>query len=229
VMEQSPREGTQVSKGSTVTITVSTGPRQVEVPSLVGGTYEEAVDALTQLGLEPQRVEVFSQRPVGQVTGQDPEAGQIVDEGSQVEVRVSKGVRQIAVPDVLGQSESSATAELQGAGFEVSVTQASSDTVSEGLVSAQSPSAGTETAKGSTVTITISTGPELTTTPDVIGEEVSTARAMIRDAGLRPSTVFEDVTDPSEDGIVLDQDPSGGTEVEPGSTVTILVGRFVSE
>jgi eukaryotic-like serine/threonine-protein kinase len=229
VMEQSPREGTQVSKGSTVTITVSTGPRQVEVPSLVGGTYEEAVDALTQLGLEPQRVEVFSQRPVGQVTGQDPEPGQIVDEGSQVEVRVSKGVRQIAVPDVLGQSESSATAELQGAGFEVSVTQASSDTVSEGLVSAQSPGAGTETAKGSTVTITISTGPELTTTPDVIGEEVSTARAMIRDAGLRPSTVFEDVTDPSEDGIVLDQDPSGGTEVEPGSTVTILVGRFVSE
>jgi beta-lactam-binding protein with PASTA domain/tRNA A-37 threonylcarbamoyl transferase component Bud32 len=229
VMEQSPREGTQVSKGSTVTITVSTGPRQVEVPSLVGGTYEEAVDALTRLGLEPQRVEVFSQRPVGQVTGQDPEAGQIVDEGSQVEVRVSKGVRQIAVPDVLGQSESSATAELQGAGFEVSVTQASSDTVSEGLVSAQSPSAGTETAKGSTVTITISTGPELTTTPDVIGEEVSTARAMIRDAGLRPSTVFEDVTDPSQDGIVLDQDPPGGTEVEPGSTVTILVGRFVSE
>jgi eukaryotic-like serine/threonine-protein kinase len=227
VIEQSPREGTQVSKGSTVTITVSTGPRQVEVPSLVGGTYEEAVDALNELGLEPQRVEVFSQKPVGQVTGQDPEAGEIVDEGSQVEVRVSKGVRQIAVPDVLGQSESSATGELQAAGFEVSVTEAPSDTVSEGLVSAQSPSAGTEAAKGSTVTITISTGPELTTVPDVIGEDTATARAMIRDAGLRPSTVFQEVTDPSQDGIVVDQDPPGGTEVEPGSTVTILVGRFV--
>jgi eukaryotic-like serine/threonine-protein kinase len=227
VIEQSPREGTQVSKGSTVTITVSTGPRQVEVPSLVGGTYEEAVDALNELALEPQRVEVFSQKPVGQVTGQDPEAGEIVDEGSQVEVRVSKGVRQIAVPDVLGQSESSATGELQAAGFEVSVTEAPSDTVSEGLVSAQSPSAGTEAAKGSTVTITISTGPELTTVPDVIGEDTATARAMIRDAGLRPSTVFQEVTDPSQDGIVVDQDPSGGTEVEPGSTVTILVGRFV--
>jgi serine/threonine-protein kinase len=227
VIEQSPREGTQVSKGSTVTITVSTGPRQVEVPSLVGGTYEEAVDALNELGLEPRRVEVFSQKPVGQVTGQDPQAGEIVDEGTQVEVRVSKGVRQVGVPDVLGQSESSATAELEAAGFEVSVTEASSDTVSEGLVSAQSPSAGTEVAKGSTVTITISTGPELTTVPDVIGEDVATARAMIRDAGLRPSTVFQDVEDPAEDGIVLDQDPSGGTEVEPGSTVTILVGRFV--
>jgi beta-lactam-binding protein with PASTA domain/tRNA A-37 threonylcarbamoyl transferase component Bud32 len=227
VIEQSPREGTQVSKGSTVTITVSTGPRQVEVPSLVGGTYEEAVDALTELGLEPRRVEVFSQKPVGQVTGQDPAAGEIVDEGSRVEVRVSKGVRQVAVPDVLGQSESSATAELQAAGFEVSVTEASSDTVSEGLVSAQSPSAGTAVAKGSTVTITISTGPELTAVPDVIGEDVATARAMIRDAGLRPSTQFQDVDDPAQDGIVLDQDPSGNEQASPGSTVIILVGRFV--
>jgi beta-lactam-binding protein with PASTA domain len=227
VIEQSPREGTQVSKGSTVTITVSTGPRQVEVPSLVGGTYEEAVDALTELGLEPRRVEVFSQKPVGQVTGQDPAAGEIVDEGSRVEVRVSKGVRQVAVPDVLGQSESSATAELQAAGFEVSATEASSDTVSEGLVSAQSPSAGTAVAKGSTVTITISTGPELTAVPDVIGEDVATARAMIRDAGLRPSTQFQDVDDPAQDGIVLDQDPSGNEQASPGSSVIILVGRFV--
>ncbi|HET9671931.1 MAG TPA: Stk1 family PASTA domain-containing Ser/Thr kinase, partial [Actinomycetota bacterium] len=190
VMEQTPREGTQVQKGSTVTITVSTGPRQVEVPRLVGLTYEDAVDALNELGLEPQRVEVFSQKPVGQVTGQDPPAEQIVDEGSQVEVRVSKGVRQVTVPDVLGQSESSATAELEAAGFEVSTTEAPSDSVPEGLVSEQSPSAGSEAAKGSTVTITISTGPEQTTTPDVIGEDTATARAMIRDAGLRPSTQF---------------------------------------
>jgi eukaryotic-like serine/threonine-protein kinase len=227
VIEQSPREGTQVSKGSTVTITVSTGPRQVEVPRLVGSTYEEAVDALTELGLEPQRVEVFSQKPIGEVTGQDPPAGEIVDEGSQVEVRVSKGVRQVGVPDVLGQSESSATAELEAAGFEVSTTEAPSDSVPEGLVSAQSPSAGTEVAKGSTVTITISTGPELVDVPDVIGEDVATARAMIRDAGLRPSTVFQDVDDPAQDGEVLDQDPSGTSQASPGSTVTILVGRFV--
>ncbi len=227
VLEQSPREGTQVSRGSTVTLTVGSGPRQVEVPRLVGSTYEEAVDALTELGLEPRRVEVFSQKPVGQVTGQDPPAGEIVDEGSQVEVRVSQGVRQVAVPDVLGQSESSATDELEAAEFVVSVTEASSDSVPEGLVSAQSPSAGTEVPRRSTVTITISTGPELVQVPDVIGEDIVTARALIRDAGLRPATVFEDVDDPAQDGIVLDQDPGGTSQASPGSTVTILVGRFV--
>jgi serine/threonine-protein kinase len=227
VLEQSPREGTQVSKGSTVTITVGTGPQQVEVPRLVGLSYEDAVDSLNELGLEPQRVEVFSGKPVGQVTGQDPSAGDVVDEGSQVEVRVSRGVKQVTVPDVLDQSESSATGELEAAGLQVSVTEAPSDTVPEGFVSSQSPSPGTEVDEGATVEITISTGPELVQAPDVIGQLHSVARAMIRDANLRPTTVFQDVTDPSEDNIVLDQDPAGGTEVEARSFVTIVVGRFV--
>jgi serine/threonine-protein kinase len=227
VIEQSPKEGTQVSKGSTVTITVSTGPRQVKVPRLVGSTYEDALDALNELGLKAKRVEVFSQKPVGQVTGQSPKADTLVDEGTEVEVRVSKGVKQVAVPDVLSQSESSARAELQEAGFEVSVTEAPSDTVPEGLVSDQSPDPGVQAAKGSTVTITISTGPDLVSVPDVVGELVGDARATLRGAGFRVTTVFEDVADSAQDDVVLEQNPAGGSMASPGSTVTIVVGRFV--
>ena len=226
VIEQSPKEGTQVSKGSTVTITVSSGPKQVEVPSLVGLDYEDAVDALNELGLKASRLEVFSQKPVGQVTGQDPKTGVIVDEGSEVEVRVSKGVQSIAVPDVLGQTESSARAELEAAGFEVSVTEAPDDDTPQGLVAAQSPSAGTEAPRKSTVQITISTGPELTTVPDVIGLDASDARAQLQDAGFRTRTIFTDVTDPAEDGVVQDQNPAGDSQARPNSTVTILVGRL---
>ena len=182
-----------------MTITVSSGPRQVEVPGLVGLTYDEAVDALDEVGLEAQRVEVFSQRPPGEVVNQNPKEGQRVDEGTEVEVRVSQGVRQVQVPDVLGQSESSARDELETAGFAVSVTQAPSDTTPEDLVSAQSPSPGAEADE----------------------------RALIQNAGLRQSVVFEDVTDPLQDGIVLDQDPGGGSQAPSGSTVTIAVGRFV--
>ena len=226
VIEQSPKEGTQVSKGSTVTITVSSGPKQVEVPSLVGLDYEDAVDALNELGLKASRLEVFSQKPVGQVTGQDPKTGVIVDEGSEVEVRVSKGVQSIAVPDVLGQTESSARAELEAAGFEVSVAEAPDDDTPQGLVAAQSPSAGTEAPRKSTVQITISTGPELTTVPDVIGLDASDARAQLQDAGFRTRTIFTDVTDPAEDGVVQDQNPAGDSQARPNSTVTILVGRL---
>ena len=73
------------------------------VPGLVGLTYDEAVDALNDVGLDAQRVEVFSQRPPGEVVNQNPKEGQRVDEGTEVEVRVSQGVRQVQVPDVLGQ------------------------------------------------------------------------------------------------------------------------------
>jgi serine/threonine protein kinase/beta-lactam-binding protein with PASTA domain len=226
VIEQNPREGTQVSPGTTVTITVSSGPRQVEVPRVIGMSYGDAVDALNELGLEPRRVEVFSERPVDQVTAQVPKAGEVVDEGTEVEVRVSKGLKEVGVPDVLGQSESSARAELEAAGFQVSVTEAPSDDTPEGLVSAQSPSAGSQAADGSTVQITISTGPELVTVPDVVGEPISVARQMIRDAGLQRSVVYQDVTDPALRNVVLDQDPAGGTQASSGSTVTITVGRL---
>jgi serine/threonine-protein kinase len=210
-----------------VTITVSTGPRQVEVPRLAGLTYDEAVDVLDELGLDARRAEVFSQKPVGQVTGQDPKAGEIVDEGTEIEVRVSKGVREIEVPSVIGQSESSATTELEDADFVVTVTEAPSDDVPEGLVSAQSPSAGSQAPRGSTVQITISTGPQLVNVPDVVGAPVDDARAILQDDGFQPRTVFQDVTDPLQDGIVLDQDPGGGSQASPGSRVTIVVGRLL--
>jgi len=226
VMEQSPKEGTQVSKGSTVTLTVSSGPREVEVPRLVGLTYEDAVDALNEVNLEPRRVNVFSQKPVGQVTAQTPKAGETAIEGSEVEVRVSKGVQEVAVPSVLGLSESNARTTLEAAGFEVTSTEAPDDDTAAGLVAAQSPEGGAKAAKGSTVAITISTGPELTTVPDVVGQLVADARSMLQDAGFRPRTINQDVDDPSQDGVVLSQNPTGNAQARPGSTVTIVVGRF---
>ena len=226
VIEQNPKEGTSVARDSTVTITVSTGPREVEVPDLVGLTYDEAVDALNEVNLEPRRVEVFSQRPPGQVVNQDPRAGERVDEGTAVEVRVSKGVRQVDVPNVLGESESDARAILEDAGFEVAVTEAPSESTPEGFVSSQSPSGGTEAPQGSTVSITVSTGPELVTVPDVLGQSLSSARAEIRDAGLRPSTICEEVTDPGQVNTIIAQDPGGGSQASGGSTVTIVVGRL---
>jgi serine/threonine-protein kinase len=150
-----------------------------------------------------------------------------VDEGSEVEVRVSQGPEEVEVPDVLGQSEQSAIDELETAGFEVSSSEAPSNDTPAGLVSAQNPGPGELAAKGSTVQITISTGPELATVPDVVGETAGDARAMLQDAGFRPRTIFQDVTDPLQEGVVLDQDPSGNSQARPGTTVTIVVGRLV--
>jgi serine/threonine-protein kinase len=225
VIEQSPPAGSRIAKGDTVTIVVSTGPREVEVPALAGRTYEEAVDILEELGLEPERVDVFSQRPPGIVASLDPRAGTLVDEGSVVTVRVSKGTQLIPVPDVLEQSEDSARAELEAAGFQVEVVQAPSSSTPAGLVSAQSPDPGVEAARGSTVQITISTGPEQVRVPAVEGMSEGDAQDALDAEGLVAEVECVVVVDPGQVGIVQDTDPEANTLVEVGSTVIVKVGQ----
>ena len=225
VIEQRPPAGSRIAKGDTVTIVVSTGPREVEVPALAGRTYEEAVDVLEELGLEPQRVDVFSQRPVGQVASLDPRAGTLVDEGSVVTVRVSKGTQAIPVPDVLEQSEDSARAELEAAEFQVEVVEAPSSSTPAGLVAAQSPDPGVEAARGSTVQITISTGPEQVRVPAVEGLSEQDAQDALEEEGFVVDVECVVVVDPGQVGFVQDTDPEANTLVEAGSTVTIKVGQ----
>jgi|RhiMetdeSRZDD1v2_1073273.scaffolds.fasta_scaffold46874_5 eukaryotic-like serine/threonine-protein kinase len=226
VIEQTPPAGSRIAKGDTVTIVVSTGPNEVEVPALAGKTYGEAVDILEELGLEPRRVDVFSaNRPVGIVASLDPKAGTIVDEGSVVTVRVSKGAETVAVPDVLQQSEDSARSELTAAGFEVQVVEAPSSDTPEGLVSAQNPDPGVEAARGSTVQITISTGPEQVPVPDVVGLSEQDATDALEEEGFNVESACVVVVDPGQVGFVQDTDPDPNTPVESGSTVTIKVGQ----
>ncbi len=230
VIEQSPQEGTRIARGDPVTIVVSTGPRMVEVPRVVGMTFEEAVEVLEDAGLDVRRQDVFSnRRDPGVVASQEPRPGTEVEEGTEVLVRVSQGAEQIAVPDVLDQSEESARQELQQAGFEVEAVQAPDDDTPAGLVSAQSPDPGIMADRGSTVQITISTGPEQVPVPNVVGDDEATARAALEGEGFGVRVRRVPVVDPGQDGIVQDQDPDGGTEADPGSQVTIFVGEAPAE
>jgi serine/threonine-protein kinase len=226
VISQSPDEGSRIAQGETVKIVVSTGPRLVQVPRVVGLPFEEAIEVLEDAGLDWRRVNTFSPREEGIVASQEPKADEEVEEGTEVVIRVSQGTEQVAVPDVLDQTEESARQELQQEGFEVEVVEAPDNDTPEGLVSAQSPDPGIQAERGSTVQITISTGPDIATVPDVTGMEAADARAALEDAGFRPRGVARDTSDPDEEGIVLEQDPPGTTEAERGSTVTIYVGRL---
>jgi eukaryotic-like serine/threonine-protein kinase len=225
VIEQQPPAGSRIAKGDTVTIVVSTGPNEVEIPALAGRTYGEAAAALEDLGLVPRRVDVFSQRPVGVVASLDPKAGTLVDEGSEVTVRVSKGSQLIPVPDVLDQSEDSARAELEAAEFEVQVVEAPSSSTPAGLVSAQNPDPGVEAARGSTVQITISTGPEMIRVPATVGMTEADAQDALEAEGFAVEVECVVVVDPGQVGIVQDTDPNANALVESGSTVTIKVGQ----
>jgi serine/threonine-protein kinase len=220
VIDQSPDAGTQVAKDSTVTIKVSTGPKQVEVPKLVGKTYEQAVDLLNAVNLEARRRNVFSERPQGRVAAQDPKAGETVDEGTEVVVSVSQGPEQVAVPDVIGLSQADATAQLEAVDFVVSVVEQPSSSAAAGVVFQQSPAAGADADKGETVTITVSTGPSQVNVPNVLAQTEAAATNTLESQGF---TVRVRTTS-GDDGIVQSQDPAAGTQVDEGSRVTIFVG-----
>jgi serine/threonine-protein kinase len=229
VFNQEPQAGVRLARDEIVTIFVSTGIPKADVPRLAGLTFEEAQQQLADANLEAERRNVFSQQEPGIVVSQDPKPGARVDEGTTIIVRVSKGEATVAVPDVLSQSQQSATDELTAAGFEPAVVVVESD-APEGLVVAQSPDPGTQAAKGSTVTISVSQGPQIVTVavPDVTGFDRDSAQTEIADSGLAPSVQEQETTDPAQDGLVLGQDPAGGTEVEQGTAVTIVVGVLVT-
>ena len=92
---------------------------------------------------------------------------------------------------------------------------------------AQDPNPGVEAPKGSTVTITISEGPETTSVPSVIGQARDAAEQARVDAGFDVDVREQETTDPASEDRVLDQRPRGGGQAAPGSTVTIVVGRLV--
>jgi eukaryotic-like serine/threonine-protein kinase len=227
VYDQNPEGGKRISRETdVVTLFVSTGPPTTEVPDVRGRSRDDAVAELTAAKLKPKVVEVNSDKPQNTVIAQDPKPGDVVEEGSTVRINVSAGPKPIGVPSVLGQAYESAAAQLQGAGFAVARRDADSNQPG-GTVIDQSPAGGETAAKGATITLTVSKGPTTAAVPDVTSLDRDTAVATLRDSDFRASVTQEDTADPSLDGVVLSQDPAGGSQAEPGSTVTIVVGRYV--
>ena len=169
VFEQSPVEGTSLARGGIVTILVSTGKKTVDVPDVVGKQLTDAVATLTRAGLNAKSVGVPSDKPSGTVTAQDPRAGTSLVEGASVRINYSTGPKQVAVPPVVGLDYSTALQQLQAAGFAVGRTDVESDQPA-GIVVSQVPSGSSTAAKGSTVNLSVSNGPQTTPLPDVTGQ-----------------------------------------------------------
>ena len=226
VIDQNPDGGTRIEKGSTVRILVSVGPEQVEVPEVVGKPLDEATQTLANAGFRWTTKRVFSpDAPEGEVTKQNPKPGEQAEKGATIALTVSKGQELAAVPDVLQQTRQSAESELRSAGFVAEAVLVDSDSP-QGLVVAQDPDPGTERPKGDTVQISVSNGPQTATVPDVLDQDQASAESELQAAGFKVRVVKQDTADPTQDGVVMDQSPAPGLEAQPGSRVTIVVGRF---
>jgi serine/threonine-protein kinase len=226
VFDQSPEGGVRVDKAGVVDIRVSLGPPKVEVPDVMGKSNNDAIAAITDAKLKFKVLQVFSKEDAGTVVAQDPRGGRIVNQGSIVHINVSKGLQPLQVPDVRGQLFDNAAGQLQGAGFAVARQNVDSSQPKDTVID-QDPRGGSSLSRGGTVTLFVSKGPKQATIPDVTSQDEPSARQVLEQSGFSVDVQQQDVTDPNQDGIVLSQDPPGGTKAKPGTTVTIVVGHLI--
>src|SRR6202042_1735075 len=164
---------------------------------------------------------------VGQATGTDPRAGQTVAAGTEVTLFISSGKPEKAIPNVVGQDQATASAELTAAGFQVGPTMETSTTATPGSVISQSPSPNTDAVAGSTVSIVVAKAPPSVVVPPVVGDSTSAAKSALTGAGFTVTRETQNVSNQSQNGVVISQSPRGGAKAKQGSAVTIVVGKFV--
>jgi serine/threonine protein kinase len=209
---------------------LATRDSKTEVPNVTGKQVEFAIAQLERKGFEVEEHTVQRRSPKGTVLEQDPLPGKANEDCAflslfcskpKVELTVSAGPGSGEVPNTNGLTAAAAAKKLEAAGFEVAQQRVNSNSVEEGLVVFSEPRGGDTTTNGSTVTIFISQGPKLANVPVLVGVQREVAVQRLSARGLTPSVSEEE--SPTPQGQVIRQSPSAGTQVEPGSTVALVV------
>lgn len=221
VMRQDPVAGTRLAEGRTVTLVVSAGPPPVPVPTnLAGMTVEQASSALVAAGLKVgPLVDAFDENVAkGLVISVADGVTPAMPKGSPVGLVVSAGPKPRTIPDgLVGKPVADVTAQLESLGLKVTRVDDWSDTVAENSVIATNPAAGQSIARGGTVTVTVSKGRAVRIPATLVGQSCNTAASTLQGLGLVVRI------DPFG-AVVRTVTPAAGTQVRPGSTVTLSCG-----
>lgn len=228
VIATQPLGGSRIDEGSTVTLQVSTGPSQVQVPRLAGLTQAEAEQKLNSIGLQlnPNVArKASSTAETDKVISQEPSAGVRVDIDQPIVITIGSGPEQVRVPTVVGQDIGVAQPNLvDSAGFKVEIQEVKS-TAPKGQVLSTNPAGGSTAEKGSTITVQVSAGDRITV-PDLSGLTPTQAQEQLRALGwtgqLSQTTVI--TLDGSASGKVVGQSPAAGSSVTMTSNVVLQVG-----
>jgi len=230
VISQDPTAGTKLHKGDTVRLRLSSGAGPVTVPDVTGQPFDSANVQLVGKGLRVNKQTSASENVQANVViSMDHPPGSQVQKGSTVTLVVSAGPAPVNVPNVAGDDSATAAGTLSNAGFKVRVVTQPNATVPSGQAIRTDPAANTPAQKGSTITLFVSSGPQNTTVPDVTSAKTtqSQAESILGGAGFKVQVVTVPST-PSNNGIVLAQNPNANTQAPQGSTVTITVGQSSS-
>ncbi|MDX2932465.1 Stk1 family PASTA domain-containing Ser/Thr kinase [Streptomyces ipomoeae] len=223
VCSQDPKADTEVKKGDTISLVISTGAPKVAVPDVQGLQFDEAEAQLKEKGFEVEKKTEESDRTAGIVIGQDPSSGKL-EKGSTVTLTVATEAATVTVPDVRNLSCDQAKAQMTANNLVGECTDVETEDKNlVGKVIATTPEGGSEADKGDTVTIQIGKAAEeqKAKVPNVVGRTVGQAKQILQAAGFT-NIQFANGSDQSDTALVTDQDPDGGNDADPSQTTITL-------
>ncbi|MFE6687846.1 Stk1 family PASTA domain-containing Ser/Thr kinase [Streptomyces sp. NPDC057743] len=161
----------------------------------------------------------------GQITEQAPAADTKINKGDTVTVTMCSGAVKVAVPDVRGMPYDEAVKQLNDKGFKnVTKTEEVSDRTPD-VVTKQDPNAQSQSTKDTQITLTVAKAAPKATVPDVTGQDYDAAKKQLEDLGFTVNRTDQNVNDPSQNNKVISQSPTGNSQAEQKSAVTLTVGK----
>lgn len=230
---QQTESQTQTESESESETQTETEGQMIDIRGMSVDDAQKAVDRLkldlTVFAFETKQ----SDEKDGTILEQDVKGGDTVKRGSQINVVIAgKGdstSEMVKIPSVIGKTKSSAKSTLESAGFSVTFEYGDyNNSVAADVVTAQSPSAKKQAAKGSTVTVTLSPGQKPITVPNVLGASQSQAESALAGAGLKYTYADSQYSDTVPAGNVISQTKSGET-VAAGTTITLTLSKGKQE
>lgn len=233
VIRQNPEAGAKLKQDGVVRLVISKGSNKVAVPDILGQSSNYAESKLKEAGLNGDRQpdEYSASVAEGNIVRQDPAPGSQVQKGSAVKYVISKGPeppKEVNVPDVTTLTTSQATNSLSAAGLKLgNVTEEYHGAMPAGQIISQNPAAGSKAKEGSSVSVVVSKGPEpaSVSVPELYNMTQGQAQTALDAKGLIASFQKVSNPDPATHGFVYDQNPTVGTIVDEGTTVTVYIGK----
>ena len=206
---------------------------RMNVPSFVGQTEETIMGDKSMTDLFDFHIiyKADSVHPVGEIIGQSPDAGasrMITKDGIDVELTVSSGIKLVEMPDVVNIGYTDAQVQLQALDLNVEVSMEASDSVTKNYVLRSYPEAGASISSGSSVTLYVSAGPNVTyvIVPNVVGMTKSEALMGLQQQGIicSESDITYVSSDAANNGKVLWQSLQAGGSAISGSPISLQIG-----
>ena len=217
--------------GITAFVVNKNRPTQVQIPSLVGTTIDEAKKQLDELKIKYEITEEYNaEKDAGIILSQDPkyQDNYKINNTETIKIVVSKGQETTTVPKVIGKTQDEAQQTLTDSKLVAEIVEETSDKVQEGVVIKQDPSVNTQVNAGSSVKIYVSIGRGIkeVKVPYVIGKTQEEAKKLLEDAGLTLGTVKTETDTTKSNGVVLNQSIDADKTVDEKTAVSITINKL---